>query len=749
MGNFIHNSTNRTEDQNIDNGIHQYIYPPKNGTNYFSNHFIMGGQKFETSSSEAFLFGENLDLNFLGNRPTPFPYLPPQPQEPTRTLSSLMNIRKESLRFVKCKMPEELNEEFVSKEEDEIKKINQPIKKEDNKKDDHKKEEHHKKSKNKNKIEQTKEMNTKLDQNEVINEKQSTNYNPNTNYNIEFVFDTDVKCAINIYYFCYEEIKPNCVTYTSKNLYANSSTYFYECGANQLFSQTDHVFNPSLYNESDLIFKPLDEEGNFILNNTFPMVIQCVALEGDDPKQSHSLIATIERNHDGKGYSLKPFKQKLFIDGLCYLMQEIYGIEKKNPVTISYSHYNNLSYKPDEENSVLNSTVNSGSITNNTLNPTITNTLNHPPPFISTDDGMDEDNGAECVICMVQSRDTLILPCRHLCLCNLCSDSLRYQSSLCPICRAPFRALLQIKAVRKINDPLPNSNLNLSLTFNQSNQLTAQAISNSQSPIPQVINSQLNQPNSRQQSNEIEDIQIPTGYESISLVEGLNGPFIKNHSISSMKNMLIHKNNTNSINENSYSENLTPKSQRSQISGQLSTNLSTNLSNGLNVSKYPCRKQKLRKQNSNTSLNSLRNEILNHYGSNLSGNLGQENESVSLNLDEEDSIEQNWRDENLELANGIQLNLSTKSTSSSIGQETTKLLSNKQNKDDFSLRKRSSGVDTHSNQSRTSITIDTTSNIVYPRQLKDDEQLCNEVDRITIKDSSPRRHTPEIAEDDD
>lgn len=66
----------------------------------------------------------------------------------------------------------------------------------------------------------------------------------------------------------------------------------------------------------------------------------------------------------------------------------------------------------------------------------------------SIDDDTD-DNGSECVICMCDTRDTLILPCRHLCLCNSCADSLRYQANNCPICRAPFRALLQIKAVQK------------------------------------------------------------------------------------------------------------------------------------------------------------------------------------------------------------------------------------------------------------------------------------------------------------
>lgn len=72
-----------------------------------------------------------------------------------------------------------------------------------------------------------------------------------------------------------------------------------------------------------------------------------------------------------------------------------------------------------------------------------------------------DDNGSECVICMCDVRDTLILPCRHLCLCNGCADSLRYQANNCPICRAPFRALLQIKALQKAtgtiisNPPIP------------------------------------------------------------------------------------------------------------------------------------------------------------------------------------------------------------------------------------------------------------------------------------------------------
>jgi hypothetical protein len=67
------------------------------------------------------------------------------------------------------------------------------------------------------------------------------------------------------------------------------------------------------------------------------------------------------------------------------------------------------------------------------------------------------------VVCMCDSRDTIILPCRHLCLCNACADSLRYQANNCPICRAPFRALLQVSSyylpVLRIRDVYPGSRI--------------------------------------------------------------------------------------------------------------------------------------------------------------------------------------------------------------------------------------------------------------------------------------------------
>lgn len=134
----------------------------------------MGGERFDTPQPESYLFGENGDLNFLGNRPTAvsllcncnrfgvrtlifacvfqFPYPPPQANEPTKTLKSLVNIRKESVRFVKA-------------------------------------------------------PDTAIKVHGECNATTRAN-----SFNIEFIFDADAKCAITIYYFCTEELTPNGLT---------------------------------------------------------------------------------------------------------------------------------------------------------------------------------------------------------------------------------------------------------------------------------------------------------------------------------------------------------------------------------------------------------------------------------------------------------------------------------------------------------------------------------------------------------
>ncbi|XP_051968139.1 E3 ubiquitin ligase RNF157-like isoform X1 [Xyrauchen texanus] len=354
-----------------------YRYPPKTGS-YFASHFIMGGEKFDSTHPEGYLFGENTDLNFLGNRPVVFPYNAPPPQEPVKTLRSLINIRKDTLRLVRCSEDMNLPGQDVGKS--------------------------------------------------------------HSCYNIEFSFDADTQVAITIYYQAIEEFHNGVPIYLPQDSSLQSETVHFKRGVCQHFCLPSHYVNLLEWADEELLFD-MDRD-------IYPMVVQAVVDEGDEHLgHSHVLLATFEKHVDGS-FCVKPLKQKQVVDGVSYLLQEIYGIENK---------YNSQESKVAEDE-------------------------------IS-------DNSAECVVCLSDVRDTLILPCRHLCLCNACADTLRYQANCCPICRLPFRALLQIRAMRKKLSPLTPTGFN------------------------PVITSQTSDSEEHSASE-----HIPPGYEAVSLLEALNGP---------------------------------------------------------------------------------------------------------------------------------------------------------------------------------------------------------------------------------
>ncbi|CAN0311949.1 unnamed protein product [Lampetra fluviatilis] len=350
-----------------------YKYPPKTG-NYFASHFYMGGEKFESGTPESYLFGENADLNFLGSRPVPFPYPAPPPSEPpVRALRSLVNIRKDSLRLVRC---------------------SEEVKPDDG-------------------------------------EGRSTR----VRYNVEFTFDSDARVQLCIFYQATEGMHAGAMRYIPKTPSLKSEVVSFQRGAGQQFCLPSHSLELSDWSIQEMTYDPEKE--------MYPMVIQAsVAEGGEHAGHSHILIATFDKAADGS-FSVKPLKQKQVVDGVGYLLQEIYGIENKN----------SLEPKSTEE-----------------------------------DGG---DNSGECVVCLSDVRDTIILPCRHLCLCNACADTLRYQANNCPICRLPFRALLQIRAVRR-------------------------KVAGGPSPAPLLA--------AHTSDTEESSEPLPPGYEAVSLLEALNGP---------------------------------------------------------------------------------------------------------------------------------------------------------------------------------------------------------------------------------
>uniref|UniRef100_A0A8C5JPR0 E3 ubiquitin-protein ligase n=1 Tax=Junco hyemalis TaxID=40217 RepID=A0A8C5JPR0_JUNHY len=351
-----------------------YRYPPKSG-NYFASHFFMGGEKFDTPHPEGYLFGENMDLNFLGNRPVQFPYITPAPHEPVKTLRSLVNIRKDSLRLVRYK-------------------------------DD---------------VDSPTEENGKQ---KVL-------------YSLEFTFDADARVAITIYCQATEEFVGGMAVYSTKNPSLQSETVHYKRGVSQQFSLPSFKIDFSEWK---------DDELNFDLDRgVFPVVIRAVVDEGDVVVEvtghAHVLLAAFEKVNEG-------------FSSLC-------------PCSCVCKHFH-------------------GSLV--CIYITLGTTESWPPS-----DDENSDNSNECVVCLSDLRDTLILPCRHLCLCNSCADTLRYQANNCPICRLPFRALLQIRAVRK--KPGALSPVSFSPVLAQSVDHDEHSSSDN----------------------------IPAGYEPISLLEALNG----------------------------------------------------------------------------------------------------------------------------------------------------------------------------------------------------------------------------------
>lgn len=60
----------------------------------------------------------------------------------------------------------------------------------------------------------------------------------------------------------------------------------------------------------------------------------------------------------------------------------------------------------------------------------IRSTASSPTSYCS--DGL---SNRECIVCMSEVKDTIVLPCRHMCLCSECANTIRGRSDKCPLCR--------------------------------------------------------------------------------------------------------------------------------------------------------------------------------------------------------------------------------------------------------------------------------------------------------------------------
>ena len=50
----------------------------------------------------------------------------------------------------------------------------------------------------------------------------------------------------------------------------------------------------------------------------------------------------------------------------------------------------------------------------------------------------------DCLVCLTNSTNTIIVPCNHMCLCDECADDLKKTTKLCPLCRNVFTGFTKL-----------------------------------------------------------------------------------------------------------------------------------------------------------------------------------------------------------------------------------------------------------------------------------------------------------------
>ncbi|XP_020227063.1 probable E3 ubiquitin-protein ligase LUL4 [Cajanus cajan] len=203
---------------------------------------------------------------------------------------------------------------------------------------------------------------------------------------ISFHFDALYDGSFTIFYMAKEE---GCMFSPLFPEVFEPITFTFEKGVGQKFCQPSGTgIDLGFFELDDLSrsFSPEDDE--------FPLVI-CAEISSnyalDATPHMQITQAILEKSNDIGPFNVKVVRQLLWINNVCYELKELYGTAT------------------------------------------------------DFDDDNDSEEECVCVICMMEPKDTAILPCRHMCMCSECAKTLQSQSNKCPICRQPIQELIEIK----------------------------------------------------------------------------------------------------------------------------------------------------------------------------------------------------------------------------------------------------------------------------------------------------------------
>ena len=197
---------------------------------------------------------------------------------------------------------------------------------------------------------------------------------------LHFSFDAGVKCKFRIYFQVNEFLSDKRLPILASELEIIETAEF--------ASGLDQGVSVKLPNPLPTVYVPGAQ--------LYPVIIETVPLEHQEQVGEQELVAQLSyvTINDLKASVIK---QKLRFGDRGYELHEIFGISDQSPSS-----------------------------------------------KVGSDQDTGDINGTDCVICLSEPRDTTVLPCRHLCLCNHCADIMRLNTRKCPICRQPVSSMLQI-----------------------------------------------------------------------------------------------------------------------------------------------------------------------------------------------------------------------------------------------------------------------------------------------------------------